>query len=268
MAISFQYPPSLSARGPNTYSAEEYALAVAAFGFGGFVTGFVLTSSPKESLDGRVYPSKMNFPSSASWRFGHQLLISLCIASYATAHALFQYASGGNKLFILSNIVIDIQTNQHTFFVFSWLFNVFSSGLLNGLLCTGAQITLRAGNMDGHVLDVFMGFSDVVNSRSLRFLWRIRVQMLAIIAFFSGCLIGSLVFQSAFGSSALSFACIALSPMWLIGVVFLHQHYMQFKAHSPQPSDLGAAYVDTSRGSIAQLDTSTSRTADDTDQGI
>jgi len=253
MAMSLQDPPSLSARGPSTYSAEEYALAVLAFGFGGFITGFVLITPSKESLDGRVYPSKMNFPSSASWRFGHQLLLSLCIACYAVAHALFQYSSSGNKLFISSKIVVDIATNQNTVFVVSWLFNVFSSALLNGLLCTGAQVTLRAGNMDGHVLDVFMGMSDVLNSRSLRFMWRIRMQMLAIISFFSGCLIGSLVFQSSFGSP-LAFACIALSPVWLVGIVLFYQHHKESKAHPPRPSDLHAAYVDTARGSVSQLD--------------
>ena len=253
MAMSLQDPPSLSARGPSTYSAEEYALAVLAFGFGGFITGFVLITPSKESLDGRVYPSKMNFPSSASWRFGHQLLLSLCIACYAVAHALFQYSSSGNKLFISSKIVVDIATNQNTVFVVSWLFNVFSSALLNVLLCTGAQVTLRAGNMDGHVLDVFMGMSDVLNSRSLRFMWRIRMQMLAIISFFSGCLIGSLVFQSSFGSP-LAFACIALSPVWLVGIVLFYQHHKESKAHPPRPSDLHAAYVDTARGSVSQLD--------------
>ena len=254
MAMSLQYPPSLSARGPSTYSAEEYSLAVLAFGFGGFITGFLLITPSKESLDGRVYPSKMNFPSSASWRLSHQLLLSLCIACYAVAHALFQYSSSGNKLFISSKIVVDIATNQNSLFVVSWLFNVFSSALLNGLLCTGAQITLRAGNMDGHVLDVFMGMSDVLNSRSLRFMWRIRMQMLAIISFFWGCLIGSFVFQSSFGNCALAFACIALSPMWLVGVVLFHQHHKQTKAHPPRPSDLHAAYVDTARGSVSQLD--------------
>jgi hypothetical protein len=258
MAMSFQYPPSLSARGPSTYSAEEYSLAVLAFGFGGFLTGFVLTTSSKEALDGRIYPSKMNFPSTAAWRLGHQLLLTLCIACFGAAHALFRYSSDGNKLFISSKIVVDVATNQNSIFVVSWLFNVFSSALLNGLLCTGAQITLRAGNMDGHVLDVFMGLSDVLNSRSLRFLWRMRVQMLAIIAFFAGCLIGSLVFQSSFGSSALTFACIALSPMWLLGAVLFYRHHKQSKTHPPRPSDLHAAYVDTARGNVSQLDTRSS----------
>ena len=36
------------------------------------------------------------------------------------------------------------------------LLRLFSPALINGLLCTGAKIILRAGNMDGHVLDVFI----------------------------------------------------------------------------------------------------------------
>lgn len=38
---------------------------------------------------------------------------------------------------------------------------------------------------------------------------------------FSGCSIGSVVFESAFGASALSFACTLRSPMRLLGVFLL-----------------------------------------------
>ena len=88
---------------------EEYLLAVLAFGFGGFVSGFVLTVSSEESLDRRVYPIKMNFPSPAHWRYGHQVLLSLSILLYGVANALFQSTSGGNRNFARSpNVVIDL----------------------------------------------------------------------------------------------------------------------------------------------------------------
>lgn len=226
-----------------------------AFGLGGFVTGFLLTSAPKESLDGRRYPASMNFPSWKHWRPCHQLALTLCIACYAAAHAVFQHASGGNKNFISSRIIIDISTNQNVPFVLSWLLNIFASGLLNGLLCTGAQITLRAGNHDGHVLDTFMGLADAVCSRSLRFVWRVRVQVLAMVAFFSGGCIGSLVLQSSFGAAALTFPCIALGPMWIAGGVLLVMRHTASAVRPARPSDLGAAYVDTARGATSQLDT-------------
>ena len=253
MAMFFQYPPPASARGVSTYSSEEYFLAVLAFGFGGFVTGFSLASTPKESVDGRHYPASMNFPTSLHWRLGHQLALTLSIACYAAASAVFQHTSGGDKNFISSNIVVDIDTNKNVPFLLAWLLNIFASGLLNGLLCTGGNITLRAGNMDGHVLDMFMGLADCVTSRSLRFVWRVRAQLFAILSFFLGCCIGSLVFQSAFGASALSFPCIALAPLWLLGIALLMMRHKAFKAHAHRPSDLGAAYVDTARGASSQL---------------
>lgn len=243
MAMGIQYPPPSSSRGAGTYSVEEYLLAVLAFGFGGFVSGFVLTVSSEESLDRRVYPIKMNFPSPAHWRYGHQVLLSLSILLYGVANALFQSTSGGNRNFARSpNVVIDLTTTPA--FVLSWLLNIFASGLVNGLLCTGAQITLRAGNMDGHVLDAFMGLADAMCSRSLRNIWRVRAQMLAIISFFSGCLIGSVVFESEFGASALSFACILLSPMWLLGVFLLLSSHKEVSVQRQQPRDLHSQHFD------------------------
>jgi hypothetical protein len=231
---------------------------VLAFGFGGFVTGFSLTSAPKESTDHRRYPAKMNFPAREQWRPCHQLLLTLGIASYAAAHAVFQVASGGSRDYISSKIVIDVASGQNSLLVVAWLLTIFASGLLNGLLCTGAQITLRAGNMDGHVLDVFMGLADAACSRSLRFMWRVRAQMVALVAFFLGCCIGSLVFQSALGASALGFACIALLPLWILGIVLLASRFKSSRTRLARPSDMAAAYVDSARGATAQLRTPSS----------
>ncbi len=230
-----------------------------AFGLGGFVTGFSLTSAPKESVDGRRYPAKMNFPASLHWRPCHQLILTLCVTCFLAANTVFEHASGGNKNFISSKIVVDISTNQNVPFLLAWLLNIFASALLNGLLCTGANITLRAGNMDGHVLDVFMGLADAVTSRSLRFIWRVRAQMFALVSFFCGCCTGSLVFQSSFGASALSFGSIALAPLWLTGAVLLALRHRASKALVSRPSDLAAAYVDTARGGHSQLDASSAR---------
>jgi uncharacterized membrane protein YoaK (UPF0700 family) len=196
----------------------------------------------------------MNFPSLATWRGSHQLLLSLTIICYAAAHLLFHYASDGNKNYILTSIVVDIETSQNIPFMLAWLLNIFASGLLNGLLCTGAQITLRAGNMDGHVLDCFLGIADAVISRSLRFMWRVRVQCLAIVAFFAGCCIGSLVFQSSFGGSALTFPCIALCPLWILGAILLTRRHKEPKTSALLPEH-SVHSVDTSRGPSSQLDT-------------
>lgn len=244
MAMGIQYPPPRSARGVSTYSFEEYLLAVFAFGLGGFVSGFVLTVGRQESLDNRVYPIKMNFPSAAHWRPCHQLLLTLSIVSYGVANALFQSTSNGDKNYVRTPYsVVDIEDSPA--FVTAWVFNVFGSGLLNGLLCTGAQITLRAGNMDGHVLDLFMGLADAIRSRSLRSIWRVRAQSLAILAFFSGCLIGTVLFDSEYGASALSFACILLSPMWLLGIYLLYLRRQKHSVEPPKPTDMRLEYSDS-----------------------
>ena len=100
-----------------------------------------------------------------------------------------------------------------------------------------------------------MGLADAVCSRSLRFVWRVRVQVLAMVAFFAGGCIGSLVFQSSFGAAALTFPCIALCPMWIAGGVLLVMRHTASAVRPARPSDLGAAYVDTARGATSQLDT-------------
>jgi uncharacterized membrane protein YeaQ/YmgE (transglycosylase-associated protein family) len=178
------------------------------------------------------------------WRFNHQLLLTISITCFGLAHALFQIDSGGNKNHILSNVIVDISSSQNGFFFCAWLFNIFSSALINGLLCTGAKIILRAGNMDGHVLDAFMGIADCVASRSLRLIWRVRAQTLAIAAFFVGCLAGSAVFQSAFGAAALCFACLALSPLWILGSALLLWRRRTLTPKSPETHDIGADYND------------------------
>jgi hypothetical protein len=221
----------------------RYALAVLAFGFGGFVSGFTLISTSKESNDGKLYPIQMNFPSLDQWRFNHQLLLSIAIACFGFAQILFQYDSGGDKNHILSNVVVDISSSQNVCFFLAWLLNIFSAALVNGLLCTGAKIILRAGNMDGHVLDLFMGLADCAASRSLRLIWRVRAQAFALVSFFTGCLAGSAVFQSPFGASSLCWGCIALSPLWLTGFAFLLKRRLAMSSPA-RPVDLGAEYFD------------------------
>jgi hypothetical protein len=248
MAMGFQYPPLSSARNISTYATDEYVFAVLAFGCAGLVTGFCLTNTANESNDKRIYPVKMNFPSPGHWRPGHQIILTLIIVLYATAHAVFESISGGDKNIVRRTGFVD--SDQFPTFVWAWLFNLFASGLVNGLLCTGAQITLRAGNMDGHSLDVFLGLADAVCSRSLRYIWRVRAQTLAIVAFFCGCLFGAAVFGSSFGPSALSLPCITLAPLWVMGIVLLVRRLQQ-RLHKQAPRDLSTEYFDPYRHAIA-----------------
>jgi hypothetical protein len=247
MAMGFQYPPLASARNISTYSTEEYVFAVLAFGCAGLVTGFCLTYTAEESHDKRIYPVKMNFPSSGHWRPGHQIILTFGIVFYAAAHSIFQSISGGDKNIVRSRGFID--SVYFPTFVWAWLLNLFASGLVNGLLCSGAQITLRAGNMDGHSLDVFLGLADVVCSRSLRYIWRVRAQALAIVAFFCGCLFGTAVFDSSFGPLALSLPCITLAPLWAMGISLSVQR-RQRKLHQQLPRDLRSEYFDPYRHAI------------------
>jgi hypothetical protein len=245
MAMAMQYPPALTDRGVSTYSAEEYALAVLSFGFGGLVSGFTLISSSEESLDGKLYPIQMSFPTTQIWRFNHQLLLSICIACYGLAHVLFTCDSGVNKDFASTNAVFDISASQNVYFVSAWFLNVFASGLLNGLLANSSTIILRAGNMDGHVLDTFMGLADCLISRSLRMFWRVKLQCLAIVSFFLGCMAGSAVFMSPFGAYSLCFGCIALAPLWCVGVFMLSLDRMnQRRSRVARSSNLGEEYMD------------------------
>jgi len=238
----------------NTFAlADELALAILVFGSAAFISGFALTTQVGDSTDGRVYPLKMNYPTAARWHWRHQLLLSLCISCLSASHALVQHANAGDKYYIASiNVSVSDPATNGVFA--AWLLAICASGFLNALLVPGDVITLRAGNMQGTIHDICLVMGFTLRSRSLRFFWRVRLQLCAYLAFYLGGIIGSLVFRSSFGASAVIFPAILLLPLWLLGSVLCATRYSNPAVYRTQASDLASTYVDAVLGGIAQLD--------------
>ncbi len=229
-------------------------MAISFFGLAAFISGFTLTTRAGDSIDGRLYPLKMNYPTAAHWRWRHQLLLSLCIACLTASHVIVRHTNAGNKYYI-AGIDFSIDDPSTSLFFAAWLLALFASGFLNALLMPGHLIALRAGNTSGTIQDIFLGVGFALRSRSLRYMWRVRLLLCAYVAFYLGGIIGSLVFQSSFGASAVIFPAILLAPLWLLGCVLLAIRYSQPDVYRTRARDLAASYVDSARGSIAQLDT-------------
>ena len=91
--------PAANFLGSNDFNAGQLLAVVLCFGLGAFFVGIVLTS---RAVDGSAALIKMDCPTVASWRWRHQLLITVSICSLVVSNAIVQseaasapsYASG------------------------------------------------------------------------------------------------------------------------------------------------------------------------------
>jgi uncharacterized membrane protein YoaK (UPF0700 family) len=115
----------------------------------------------------------------------------------------------------------DMSAPGNAAFILSCMLAAFASGLLNTLSFLGRIITVRATHSTATFNDVFLGLGFALRSRSLRYMWRVRLLVLNLIAHFAGGVAGSLVFASSFGASALFFPAMLLAPVWVAGAALL-----------------------------------------------
>jgi hypothetical protein len=235
-----------------THDTGEFALTIVFYGLGAFITGFMLTTRVGDSNDGKIYPLKMKYPTPKDWRWRHQLLLSLCIACLGASHALVRSSNGGDKNYIATINISVFNSKTSSSFV-AWLLAAFASGILNAFLASCEVMTLRACNMSGTVQDIFLGLGYALRSRSLRYMWRVRLLLCCFIAFYVGGISGSLVFRSSFGASAMLFPVIALTPFWLFGIGLLAFRYLKPAVYRSTVSNAGVIYDDVARGSVARL---------------
>ena len=225
--MTLQYPPAPTSRGTKSYAAGECALIILAFGAASFVCGVILTSRQGAPASPNYIVLKMDYPSAGSWRLQHQVILSICIASLCASYGLAHDFTGDDKNYALS---IGVQLSANAAFVVACLFDAFASGALNALMSHGHRIVLRATHVTGCITDIFMGLGFALRSRSLRFMGRLRLLLIAYVSFFAGGVAGSLVFSSAFGVSAVAVPAILLAPFWAAGLVLL----MVQKRHQSQ----------------------------------
>jgi ABC-type Fe3+-siderophore transport system permease subunit len=71
--------------GASDFNTGQLLLVVVSFGLGSCFTGVVLTA---RAVDGSMALINMDFPTVASWRWRHQLIISVCMACLAVSDAI------------------------------------------------------------------------------------------------------------------------------------------------------------------------------------
>jgi hypothetical protein len=79
--------PAANYLGAADFGAGQLLAVVLCYGLGGFFAGIVLTC---RAADGAVALIKMDYPTVASWRWRHQLLITVGICSLAASSAIVQ----------------------------------------------------------------------------------------------------------------------------------------------------------------------------------
>jgi uncharacterized membrane protein YoaK (UPF0700 family) len=210
--------PAADATANASFSFGALACIILAFCLACFVCGFILTAP--SSLDTSKYViRRIDYPNVSEWRWKHQVIVSLCIASLCVSHAIVRDFSGSNGTNYASSV--SYQQPAYSGFLFACACSAFAAGILNSLSSFGRRITVRSSHVTGSVNDIFLGLGFALRSRSLRFIWRVRVLLINFLAFFAGGVCGSLVFLSSFGATAVIFPAILLAPLWVLGVGML-----------------------------------------------
>ena len=223
MALRLKYPPSLDSTGTDSFSSAALLAFIFAYGLACFVSGFVLT---RPSSAGKHVLRRIDYPSVKEWRTKHQALLSLSIISLCVAFAVARSFTGNAKDFASK---VNYQEPSSAGFLFACCCAAFAAGVLNTLSSLGRRITLRSSHMSGSINDIFLGLGFALRSRSLRFIWRVRVLAYSWIAFFAGAVSSSLIFYSFLGALVLVFPIVLLAPLWIYGIALLivqrRKHY-------------------------------------------
>ena len=223
MALRLKYPPSLDSTGTDSFSSAALLACIIAYGLACFVSGFVLT---RPSSAGKHVLRRIDYPSVKEWRTKHQALLSLSIISLCVAFAVARSFTGNAKDFASK---VNYLEPSSAGFLFACCCAAFAAGVLNTLSSLGRRITLRSSHMSGSINDIFLGLGFALRSRSLRFIWRVRVLAYSWIAFFAGAVSSSMIFYSFLGALVLVFPIVLLAPLWIYGIALLivqrRKHY-------------------------------------------
>jgi uncharacterized membrane protein YoaK (UPF0700 family) len=223
LAYKLISPPAAAATGEESSTFSSLLCLILAFSLGSFVCGFILTAP--SSIDSKKYVvRRIDYPNVQEWRWKHQALVSMCIASLGTSYAIARNIAGDDKTFASS---VSYGRASSSAFLFACACSAFAAGVLNALSSSGRRITIRCAHVTGSVNDVFLGLGFALRSRSLRFLWRVQMLMWNYSAFLAGAVCGSLVFSSNCGFAAVGFCAIMLAPLWALGVGMLFARRMQ-----------------------------------------
>jgi uncharacterized membrane protein YoaK (UPF0700 family) len=214
IGIGLMYSPR-ALDGPQTFSAVPLLCFVLAYGLACAVCGFIATMP---TATGKHVISRLDYASIKEWRWKHQAMLSMCILSLCASYGIARSFIGIDKDFAGT---INYKDPGNAAFLFAFLCAAFAAGILNTFSSLGRRIKLRSVHISGTINDIFLGLGFALRSRSLRFIWRVRALCFNLISFFIGAVIGSLIFHSSWGASALAFPIILLVPSWVTGIGML-----------------------------------------------
>ena len=163
---------------------------------------------------------KIDYPSVTMWRAAHQLILTACMLCLVTSAAIARACNAGDR-----DWVKNINVHDAALFLSALMLAAFASGLLNTLCFLGRKMTIRATHQTSNLNDLFFVLGFALRTRSLRYIWRARLLLLNCIAHLAGGVFASLVFESSFGASSVSFPAILLLPAWVAGGVLLVAQY-------------------------------------------
>jgi uncharacterized membrane protein YoaK (UPF0700 family) len=202
------------------FSAWIFFGVIICYSCGAFCTGLLVST---RSVDGKWSYAKFSHPCASGWRWQHQLLLSLSMASLAAAHAASQGESKGFKK--SPSIITGI------------MLTAYAAAILNGFLSLNKLMLLRASHHTGTIHDLFylLGFS--ARARNCRFMWKVKLLSCSYTSFIAGCCIGASVFYSKFQTSAFLVPFILLLPVFFLGTYLLWIQYTRRDSRSAASFD-------------------------------
>ena len=123
--------PAADALGDNDFNAGQLLAVIVCLGLGTFFAGVVLTS---RAIDGSMALIKIDSPTVASWRWRHQLLITVSICCLAVSNAIVQSEAASIPAYVSGLLT------KSPAFVLSVLLLAFACSMLSTLL-TLHQVT-------------------------------------------------------------------------------------------------------------------------------
>lgn len=214
IATRMKFHPIDSARGSASYNSGELAALLISFGCGCFVCGFFLTQP--SSADPSQYVLRRNdHPNLKDWKWKHQALVTACLVTLFMSYGIAGTHTRGDKMFAQT---IDFDQLEYGGFLFACLCASFASGILNTLTSLGRRITIRSCHVTGTLNDIGLGVGFALRSGSHRFIWRVRLLVCTYISFWLGAIVGSLIFYSSWGDSAMLFPAILMTLAWFVGL--------------------------------------------------
>jgi len=117
--------PAADVLGANDFNAGQLLAVIVCLGLGTFFAGVMLTS---RAIDGSMSLIKIDYPTVASWRWRHQLLVTVSVCCLAVSNAIVQSEAASIPAYVSGLLT------KSPAFVLSVLLLAFACSMLSTLL--------------------------------------------------------------------------------------------------------------------------------------